>query len=38
VNLWDDAVAALGGVDVLVNNAGAWLASPVADAEAWRAG
>lgn len=36
--LWDSAVAALGGVDVLVNNAGAWLASPVADAEAWRAG
>jgi 3-oxoacyl-[acyl-carrier protein] reductase len=33
--LWADALAVHGRIDVLVNNAGAWLASPVDDAEAW---
>ncbi|GAB3396953.1 SDR family oxidoreductase [Schumannella luteola] len=36
--VWDAAVAAVGRVDVLVNNAGAWLSSPVDDAEAWATG
>jgi 3-oxoacyl-[acyl-carrier protein] reductase len=36
--LWDNAIAAVGAIDVLVNNAGAWLASPLDDAEAWRTG
>jgi NAD(P)-dependent dehydrogenase (short-subunit alcohol dehydrogenase family) len=30
--LWDEALAWRGSIDVLVNNAGAWIASPVADA------
>lgn len=33
--LWDDAVAALGRIDVLVNNAGLWLRSPFAPKEEW---
>jgi NAD(P)-dependent dehydrogenase (short-subunit alcohol dehydrogenase family) len=36
--LWVDAIAAAGVIDVLVNNAGAWLASPVDDVDAWRTG
>ena len=36
--LWDEAIAAAGSIDVLVNNAGAWLASPLDDADAWRTG
>ena len=36
--LWDDAVAAAGPIHVLVNNAGAWLASPLDDTAAWHAG
>lgn len=34
--VWDAAVAAAGHVDVLVNNAGAWLPSPLGDG--WDAG
>lgn len=33
--VWDAAVAALGSIDVLVNNAGAWIASPLADESDW---
>jgi hypothetical protein len=29
--VWDAAIAALGSIDVLVNNAGAWIASPLQD-------
>jgi 3-oxoacyl-[acyl-carrier protein] reductase len=36
--LWDAAVAAAGHIDVLVNNAGAWISSPLEDGEAWRTG
>jgi 3-oxoacyl-[acyl-carrier protein] reductase len=36
--LWDEALAATGSIDVLVNNAGAWLASPLDDDHAWRTG
>jgi NAD(P)-dependent dehydrogenase (short-subunit alcohol dehydrogenase family) len=37
--LWDDALARLGTIDVLVNNAGVFEANPIdADDEAWRAG
>jgi NAD(P)-dependent dehydrogenase (short-subunit alcohol dehydrogenase family) len=36
--VWSHAVDATGQVDVLVNNAGAWIASPVADAEGWARG
>ena len=39
--IWAAAVAAAGRVDVLVNNAGAWIASPLGDpveGETWRSG
>lgn len=36
--LWDAASAALGGIDVLVNNAGLWLRSPLEPADEWAAG
>jgi len=35
--VWDQAVEAAGAVDVLVNNAGAWIASPLTD-EGWAPG
>jgi 3-oxoacyl-[acyl-carrier protein] reductase len=34
-NVWQQALAWRGRVDVLVNNAGAWLASMIADEEEW---
>lgn len=36
--LWDNAIDALGSIDVVVNNAGAWIESPLAEDEAWRSG
>ncbi|HEY0240106.1 MAG TPA: SDR family oxidoreductase, partial [Friedmanniella sp.] len=36
--LWAEALAWQGHVDVLVNNAGVYLASPLHDADAWDAG
>lgn len=36
--VWDAAVAAFGGIDVLVNNAGAWIPSEIAAADAWQEG
>lgn len=36
--IWQEALAWRGHMDVLVNNAGAWLASPVDDAEKWHQG
>ena len=36
--LWQQAVERAGNIDVLVNNAGVYAASPVADAAAWDAG
>jgi 3-oxoacyl-[acyl-carrier protein] reductase len=36
--VWTEAVAAVNRIDVLVNNAGAWLASPIDDDAAWRDG
>ncbi|TSI19669.1 SDR family NAD(P)-dependent oxidoreductase [Brevibacterium aurantiacum] len=36
--LWASAQEALGGVDTLINNAGAWIASPAADPHAWGRG
>ncbi|MDT0353093.1 SDR family NAD(P)-dependent oxidoreductase [Pseudonocardia charpentierae] len=35
---WSAALDAAGRVDVLVNNAGAWIASPVHDRPAWSTG
>lgn len=37
-SLWQDATAALDGIDTLVNNAGAWIASPLDDEQGWDAG
>jgi NAD(P)-dependent dehydrogenase (short-subunit alcohol dehydrogenase family) len=34
-SIWEQAIALHGRVDVLVNNAGAWLPSPVDDQAAW---
>ena len=36
--VWTEAADWRDGVDVLVNNAGAWLASEINDAEAWHQG
>ena len=36
--VWEQAVQATGRIDVLVNNAGAWIASPLTDDEGWRDG
>jgi 3-oxoacyl-[acyl-carrier protein] reductase len=36
--VWTEAAAWRGGVDVLVNNAGAWLASDIDDDGAWQRG
>jgi 3-oxoacyl-[acyl-carrier protein] reductase len=36
--LWQDALAVQGRVDVLVNNAGIYVGSPLADADAWAHG
>jgi 3-oxoacyl-[acyl-carrier protein] reductase len=36
--IWSEAVAVNGRIDVLVNNAGAWLASDIEPAEAWQDG
>lgn len=38
VEVWDAAVAATARIDVLVNNAGAWIASPIDDSAAWDEG
>lgn len=35
---WRDALAAHGRIDVLVNNAGAWIPTPTADPAAWAEG
>lgn len=37
-HIWQQALAWRGHVDVLVNNAGAWLASPLIDDEEWSQG
>ncbi|MFC9550070.1 SDR family NAD(P)-dependent oxidoreductase [Rhodococcus sp. NPDC056960] len=36
--VWDEAVRMCGRIDVLVNNAGAWIASPIDDQSAWSEG
>ncbi|WP_449277907.1 SDR family NAD(P)-dependent oxidoreductase [Leucobacter sp. GX24907] len=36
--VWQRSVDAFGGVDVLVNNAGAWIASELSPGDAWREG
>lgn len=38
LRVWTEAARWRGGVDVLVNNAGAWLASDIDDAGAWQHG
>lgn len=36
--VWESAVTAFGGIDVIVNNAGAWLPSKIDSNEEWNAG
>ncbi|WP_370184522.1 SDR family NAD(P)-dependent oxidoreductase [Rhodococcus wratislaviensis] len=36
--VWDESVRLAGRVDVLVNNAGAWIESPIDDDAAWETG
>jgi 3-oxoacyl-[acyl-carrier protein] reductase len=36
--VWGHAISLAGRIDVLVNNAGAWIESPIDDAEKWEAG
>ncbi|WP_193071161.1 SDR family NAD(P)-dependent oxidoreductase [Brevibacterium sp. FME37] len=36
--LWASARETLGGVDTLINNAGAWIASPIHDSQGWAQG
>lgn len=36
--VWSTAIEASGGIDVLVNNAGAWIASPIEDPVLWADG
>lgn len=36
--VWEDAVRAVGHLDVLVNNAGAYIPTPMDDDDAWREG
>jgi 3-oxoacyl-[acyl-carrier protein] reductase len=36
--VWEEALAWRGSIDVLVNNAGAWIASPITDADGWAQG
>lgn len=37
-HVWDAAVEAVGHVDVLVNNAGSWIDSPISDQAEWNRG
>ena len=37
-DVWEQGIAVFGDLDVLVNNAGAWIASPIDSADAWQAG
>jgi 3-oxoacyl-[acyl-carrier protein] reductase len=36
--VWEASLDAVGRIDVLVNNAGAWIASPIDDEAGWRQG
>ena len=36
--VWEESVRATGPIDVLVNNAGAWIASPIDDDTGWTDG
>lgn len=38
LRVWAESVEAFGGIDVLINNAGAWLPSPLDPVEEWSAG
>jgi 3-oxoacyl-[acyl-carrier protein] reductase len=37
-DVWEEAVRVCGRIDVLVNNAGAWIASPIDDESEWNEG
>ncbi|MDH2546090.1 SDR family oxidoreductase [Acinetobacter baumannii] len=37
-NVWTKAISCFGNIDVLVNNAGAWLPSDINSSQAWREG